>query len=103
MEFLKKSYELSPETSTFIIENTLDNLNYKTFLKNPYEYYMNLKILYDMKDDYIKESVKEIITDTSVYETYFSTPLHWIIMIVGELIEPEQAEMCYFSRISINP
>lgn len=99
----KLSYDLTPDSSSYIITNALNKVSsHKTFEKDPYDYYMNLIILRDMKDDHIIQQLKHIVTDTSVYETYNSTPLHWVLMTTGDLIYPEEAEECYFSHTSIN-
>lgn len=68
-------------------ETLTNNLNYITFQENTNLYLDSLRDLrynFDLTEEQ-KDIVKDIINDTSIYETYYSPQLLWVVKATGTL------------------
>lgn len=76
------NYTPNPISELFI------KLNYELFENDPDEYYNKLYYLGELskyrKD--IRERLKYKVNDKSEYDTWYSTPIFWVIYAVGEKI-----------------
>ena len=86
------------------IESLTNNLNYITFQENPRLYLESLrdfKYNFELTEEQ-KTIVKGIINDTSIYETYYSPQLLWVVKATGTLINQHPLGDIFTQNMTLN-